>query len=259
MEVLNGDRLACFEYPADPRTPPTLEPSADAGLPFITDSPKPLAGADAPPAARVDWAPFLMGCWPFLASMAITACFFFQGVSNGSPPGFVWCAVWRQGAVAAPAASWLLPGCACKLPAPCSGPQFLCSLSCAYPGQFGSSLSRSTCSLPSINGCSLSRRVCLPVLPAPSWPVQFWKVAHPRAPHPPPPIRSCGPSICRSRCLTQPCPTLALPRPVAGGALARLCSRRVLLHHSFVYQQAAAGLDHVRRHQALRGLSAIRR
>lgn len=31
-----------------------------------------------------------MGCWPFLAAMAVTACYFFQAVTNGSPPDFVW-------------------------------------------------------------------------------------------------------------------------------------------------------------------------
>jgi hypothetical protein len=31
-----------------------------------------------------------MGCWPFLAVELVTACFFFQAVSNGDPPDFVW-------------------------------------------------------------------------------------------------------------------------------------------------------------------------
>lgn len=46
----------------------------------------------APPAGeqRVDWGPFWAGCWPFLAAILVTACFFFQAVAKGDPPGFVW-------------------------------------------------------------------------------------------------------------------------------------------------------------------------
>ena len=45
-----------------------------------------------PPAGeqRIDWGPFWMGCWPFLAAILVTACYFFQAVSKGDPPGFVW-------------------------------------------------------------------------------------------------------------------------------------------------------------------------
>lgn len=36
--------------------------------------------AAAPPAGeqRIDYGPFWMGCWPFLAAILVTACFFFQ-------------------------------------------------------------------------------------------------------------------------------------------------------------------------------------
>ena len=101
MELLNGERLATFEYnsQADPAQPPAPRPSPDAALPFASDAKLTLPGG-----AAIDWSPFWFGCIPFAAAYAITGCFFFQAVSNGDPPGFVWCAGGR-GARGRPAAA----------------------------------------------------------------------------------------------------------------------------------------------------------
>jgi hypothetical protein len=40
--------------------------------------------------SRIDWTPFIFGFVPHIAAWAITTCYFFHGVSNGDPPGFVW-------------------------------------------------------------------------------------------------------------------------------------------------------------------------
>lgn len=100
MEVLNGTRLPTYEYTENPKVAPLKLPPADGPLPFITSSPtnELIYGASAgahsqwPCASwqRVDWGPFWMGCVPFLAVVLVTACYFFQAVTNGDPPGFVW-------------------------------------------------------------------------------------------------------------------------------------------------------------------------
>jgi hypothetical protein len=38
----------------------------------------------------VDWTPFIMGCIPHLFAWSLVACHFFETVSNGDPPKFVW-------------------------------------------------------------------------------------------------------------------------------------------------------------------------
>ncbi len=64
-------------------TPPAHPPRLPcSGSSFVGEPP---AGEQ-----RIDWGPFWMGCWPFLAAILVTACYFFQAVSNGDPPGFVW-------------------------------------------------------------------------------------------------------------------------------------------------------------------------
>jgi hypothetical protein len=97
MEVLNGNRLPTFAPSDHPSAPPAPLSSPDAGLPFITDARVGFASAaaakdDGPsaPGSRVDWGPFWMGCWPFVAVTAVTGCFFFQAVSKHDPPTFVW-------------------------------------------------------------------------------------------------------------------------------------------------------------------------
>ena len=103
MEVLNGERLPTFAYaPEAPRSPP--EPLAHpeaAVLPFVTDArvevTPAVAGkntwaAHSENSRRVDWGPFIMGCWPFLAVELVSACYFFQAVADHDPPKFVWCA-----------------------------------------------------------------------------------------------------------------------------------------------------------------------
>lgn len=42
------------------------------------------------PQKRVDWTPFLMGCVAHLFAWSLVLCHFFQVVSNGDPPAFVW-------------------------------------------------------------------------------------------------------------------------------------------------------------------------
>lgn len=105
-QVSNGERLTCYEAGGDPRKPPAIALGPDAGLPFITDGV--AAAAPLQQAARVDWGPFWMGCWPFVAAVAVTAVYFFEAVSNGDPPTFVWCArgvPWRAALPTAAAAS----------------------------------------------------------------------------------------------------------------------------------------------------------
>jgi hypothetical protein len=96
LQVSNGARLPTFAYANDPRLPPEplkLAPSP-AGVPaaFITNpladgnggasvgapGDFPTAGASLEQQQRVDWGPFWMGCWPFLAAELVTACYFFQ-------------------------------------------------------------------------------------------------------------------------------------------------------------------------------------
>jgi hypothetical protein len=91
METANGARIPTFTYTSDPKAPPAPAKAGPAGLPpaFITDGASGGEGGEGA-AARVDWTPFVMGCWPFLAVELVTACFFFQAVSNGDPPDFVW-------------------------------------------------------------------------------------------------------------------------------------------------------------------------
>eukprot|EP00798_Chlamydomonas_sp_ICE-L_P020782 gene20782-27606_t len=38
----------------------------------------------------IDWTPFYLGFIPHLFVWSVLACYFFQGVSRGDPPGFVW-------------------------------------------------------------------------------------------------------------------------------------------------------------------------
>lgn len=93
MESVNGDSIPTFEYTDDPRAcpvPSSKVAAADGGLPLAGSfsAPLPLLATAGP--RRVDWTPFVFGCWPFLAATLVTACYFFQAVSNGSPPDFVW-------------------------------------------------------------------------------------------------------------------------------------------------------------------------
>lgn len=90
MEVANGARIPTFAYSPDPKTPPLPAKAGPDALPpaFLTDGGAGGGAAAAP--ASVDWTPFVMGCWPFLAVELVTACFFFQAVTNGDPPDFVW-------------------------------------------------------------------------------------------------------------------------------------------------------------------------
>lgn len=93
MEVHNGDRLPSYEFAGhtDAKVAPALKPSPSAGLPFIvTDSHGELAAPTHDALPAVDWTPFYFGCWPFLAAVAITGTYFFQAVSAGDPPAFVW-------------------------------------------------------------------------------------------------------------------------------------------------------------------------
>lgn len=86
MEVSNGARLPTFAYSDDSKAPPALaKDGSGAGLPaaFLTTNPVADGAADggdgaAPGAQRVDWGPFWMGCWPFLAVELVTGCYFFQ-------------------------------------------------------------------------------------------------------------------------------------------------------------------------------------
>lgn len=97
MEVSNGARLTTYSYSEDPSTPPSVAKgaitAAAAAVPaaFITENGgDPLSAPGGAVNQAMDWAPFWMGCWPFLAAELVTGCYFFQAVSNGSPPGFVW-------------------------------------------------------------------------------------------------------------------------------------------------------------------------
>lgn len=88
MELLNGDRLATFEYTpgSDPKVAPARRAAPGDTLPFATDAKLTLPNGAAP----VDWTPFLFGFVPFAAAMAVAFCFFTQAVVAGDPPGFVW-------------------------------------------------------------------------------------------------------------------------------------------------------------------------
>lgn len=105
MEVANGRRIPAYQFTSDSRLPPAELPpskgvsvSAAAGVPasFISNAayaPGPADasfGAEGPAGPGIQWGPFLMGCWPFVACYAVIACYFFQAVANGDPPGFVW-------------------------------------------------------------------------------------------------------------------------------------------------------------------------
>ncbi|KAL4858912.1 hypothetical protein ACK3TF_001284 [Chlorella vulgaris] len=96
MEVSNGARLTTYSCSEDPTTPPSVAKgaitAAAAAVPaaFITENGGDPLSAPGGAVQGMDWAPFWMGCWPFLAAELVTGCYFFQAVSNGSPPGFVW-------------------------------------------------------------------------------------------------------------------------------------------------------------------------
>eukprot|EP00887_Chlorella_sp_A99_P006951 scaffold2.g6951.t1 len=97
MEVSNGAALPTFVYAEDAKAAPRPRPASPDGgaLPLAAAAGAPAASpAPAAPRRPVDWAPFAFGCWPFLAVQAVTACYFFQAVSNGDPPAFVWSIFW---------------------------------------------------------------------------------------------------------------------------------------------------------------------
>lgn len=93
MEVANGRRIPAYQFTSDSRLPPAELPpskgvsvSAAAGVPasFISNAayaPGPADasfGAEGPAGPGIQWGPFLMGCWPFVACYAVIACYFFQ-------------------------------------------------------------------------------------------------------------------------------------------------------------------------------------
>jgi hypothetical protein len=95
METANGTRIPTFAYGEDHASPPVPVPAKHpvaAPLPgaFITDDAGSSSHGSEATLTRIDWTPFVMGCWPFLAVELVTACFFFQAVSNDDPPDFVW-------------------------------------------------------------------------------------------------------------------------------------------------------------------------
>lgn len=102
MEVLNGDRIPTFEYAEDPAETPKLKgQSSGPQVAVIASNAHEIAPMPAAPSKRVDWTPFIMGCWPCLVSTLVTACYFFQAVVSSNRkvaegyggegvPDFVW-------------------------------------------------------------------------------------------------------------------------------------------------------------------------
>ncbi|PRW57970.1 integral membrane [Chlorella sorokiniana] len=90
MEVLNGDRLPAYQYQDDSKAVPQVKAVDLPASQFLANGGSSFAAVPPAGEQRVDWGPFWAGCWPFLAAILVTACFFFQAVSKGDPPGFVW-------------------------------------------------------------------------------------------------------------------------------------------------------------------------
>eukprot|EP00892_Ulva_mutabilis_P000940 jgi/Ulvmu1/10847/UM007_0021.1 len=80
METLNGDRLPIYSE--------NLPIEANDGI----KTPPQSNTADSSVQSRkaIDWTPFLMGCVSHLFAWSLVLCHFFQVVSNGDPPAFVW-------------------------------------------------------------------------------------------------------------------------------------------------------------------------
>jgi len=103
MESMNGRRLATY-YTEHGMTA-KVEPGGVEGLlalPVGNSASRVQDGYQPNGDAReialpVDWTPFVMGFIPHAFAWTVVLCFFFQTVSNGDPPGFVWVRV--QGCV----------------------------------------------------------------------------------------------------------------------------------------------------------------